>query len=114
MNYEVKEKKMDFVVDDIILKYLYNITSEKGKVSFDKLDEDLSNYFEEANLDYMSYRPIVFNAIACLLSNRFDTKAGYIFSVNDSEVLNEKNRNGLIELKEELISSLANKDIRKR
>lgn len=106
----MKEQKRDFIVDDIILKYLYNITSERGKVSFDKLDNDLSHYFEEANLDYMSYRPIVLNAVACLLSNRFDTKGGYIISVNDSEILSEKNRNGLIELKEELVSSLANKN----
>ena len=106
-----KEEKKDFIVDDVVLKYLY---SKKGKFSIDDVEKEIQVLFQNCGIDYNAYSTVVYNALLFLLSNRFEfdkKDVKYFIYDGNNNKLSDEYRLELIKKKEKIDKNLNDKGV---
>ena len=92
------EQKKDFIIDDIILNYIYN---KEKDFTFEDLDNELAAFLEKNGVDYKIYSSIIPNAIVGLVSaGRFKIEKDKFICLDKNVRLSAEQKEHLIQIKE--------------
>ena len=94
------EIKKDFIIDDVILNYIYN---KKDEFTFEQLDNEFSSFLEKNGIDYEIYSSIIPNALFSLVSaGRFKIEKDKFICIDKNARLDPEQKAHLISIKEKV------------